>query len=179
MRTRYDDSHSEEPEVTRRNHVLGLVAGIAAGVLALASLAFPWWTFEVQDVGTIHLYPWGAKGGWVAMGSYGYGVYLSLLLAFVGGLVSIVGEFRGDRKLNLKIGGILLVVSVAVFAISVQLWLRKIGGNVDWLFYSGDFGGGYSAHAALTVGFWMALVAAVLAFVSFFFHEEYYVPERS
>jgi ribosomal protein L40E len=164
------DSSPEEMELAERNRVLGLALGIVAGVLALASLALPWWTLEVGGLGTISLYPWGARGGWVAMGSYGLGVYLALLLAFVGGVVSIAGGFKGNRKRNMLLGGIILVAGVVIFALSVQLWIQKTFIYVDSLFYSGIYGGGYTANASLTTGFGMALAAAVLSLIAYVAH---------
>ena len=159
-----------------RKRVVGLVLGIAAGLLALASLAFPWWVIRVENTATtsvyldISLYPWGARGGWVAMGSYGLGVYLALLLAFVGGIVSIVGGFKGNRKRNMQIGGMMLAVGVAVFALSVYLWIQKVFIYVNSLFYSGTYDVGYTADASLTTGFWMALVGAVLSLMAYVLH---------
>jgi heme exporter protein D/ribosomal protein L40E len=168
---RDSDSSPEEMELAERNRVLGLALGIVAGVLALASLALPWWTLEVEGLGTISLYPWGARGGWVAMGSYGLGVYLALLFAFVGGVVSIVGGFKGNRKRNMLLGGIILTAGVIIFALSVQLWIQKTFIYVDSLFYSGTYDGyAYTAHASLTTGFWMALAAAVLSLTAYVAH---------
>jgi ribosomal protein L40E len=167
---RDSDSSPEEMELAERNRVLGLVLGIAAGVLALASLAFPWWILEIEAMGTISLYPWGVKGAWVAMGPY-LGIYLALLLVSVGGIMSIVGGLIGDKKRNMLYSGIILVIGVAVFAISLQSWIQKTFIYVDSLFYSGTYDGyTYTAHASLSTGFWMALAGAVLSLMAYVLH---------
>jgi hypothetical protein len=156
---------------SRRGGIMRLnLLALVAGVLAFVSMALPWWILEVADETAVTFYVWGPKDTAPA-GDYnfGLGVYVSLALIAVAGILALIGGVKVNEKGKkmLRLSGVLAVCSVVVFALFVHLWVNDVYLNVDSLFYSGEFGGGYDASAYLYLGFFVAVVAAVLSFVGY------------
>jgi hypothetical protein len=168
--------------------------GIVGGVIALLSLALPWWTvtFSWNMMGIAQNQTWvlvylfqaiaGLSGhynfppsshvdlwfGWIALG-----------LLVVGGLLGILGGLRQRVKMIL-VGGLLVLASMTVFAVGLQneLWKGPIdpwGFPVSGLFSSGIAVSrtliplpleGITYMAYLTYGFWIALASAVIMFAA-------------
>lgn len=105
--------------------------------------------------------------------------WAALVLIVIAGIASIVGSLIIGKtgKMLLIVAGILALLSIIIFAVGLQGELSKappVSGypSVD-LFSSGswDYMGvtmDYSSY--LTFGFWLALVAAILAFISLLKH---------
>ena len=153
---------------------------LVAGVVAFVSIALPWWILEIGNVETVTWYLWGPTDP-VPAGEYNYGlgVYVSLALIAVAGILALVGGFKVEEKGRnlLRTSGVLGVCSVVVFAIVMHLWVNNVFINVDSLFYSGAYGGGYNANAYLYLGFFVAIVAAALSFVAYVFYPKSTVSE--
>jgi len=159
--------------------------GIVAAILAFVSLALPWWRFAysytmmgISYSYTISLNTWGwsglptgAKmtGGWEGF-SYG-----ALVLVAIGGILGLVGSVQVEKRgkmLLLGAGG-LMILSIIVFAVGLMNYLPNVA-NLDssYIWYSGSHPGipGSTLNTMLYVGFWLALVAAILAFISWVKH---------
>jgi hypothetical protein len=151
------------------------ILALVAGVLAFVSLVLPWWVLEVGNETAVTWYVWGPEGTAPA-GDYnfGLGVYVSLALIAVAGILALISGIKADekRKNLLRTSGVLGVCSVAVFAIAVHLWVNDVYISVNSLFYSGAYGGGYDANAYLYLGFFVALAASVLSLVAYVLHPE-------
>jgi len=123
---------------------------------------------------------------------YGYAALALIVVAGVAGIVGslIVGK-RG--RMILVVAGVLALLSIIIFAAGLDHELVSPGGEVEpgaeltnvrasgsfGLFSSGSFsadvpGEGYSMEfdysTYLTFGFWLAVVATILTFVSFLIH---------
>jgi len=125
--------------------------GIVAGILAFVSIALPWWTFFGIDV-----YLWGAMG----MIGGAWFTYAAMAFAVIGGILGIVGGIRpGDSGKKLLMGaGILDILAIVIFVAG----FATIPGGTTLLFYL--------PFAYLSYGFWLALVAAIIAFVAYAKH---------
>lgn len=159
--------------------------GIIGGILAFISLALPWWTVTLSssimeltysaDI-SVYLYQ-------VTVSAMGFSMtitmdiwfgWVALALVAIGGLLGIVGSMVIDkRKMVLIIGGILVLLSLIIFAAGLQNELSKApltsGFPTFGLFSSGsidfmEISMNYSSY--LSFGFWLALVAAIIMFVA-------------
>jgi len=161
--------------------------GIIACIIAFITLALPWWTMKasVEAMETtisvdLSVYLHQAKVS--AMGisatttmDLWFG-WAALALIVVAGAAGIVGSLIVGKtgKIILIVTGILALLSIIIFAAGLQGELSKAPPATGFpeigLFSSGSFnlmGGismGYSSY--LTFGFWLALVAAIIAFIS-------------
>lgn len=144
--------------------------GIIAGILAFISIALPWWTYtvslgEISAEMSIYLYqiqsslPTTITLEWYA--------WAALALIIIGGLLAIVGSVIATMgKKIIIVGGIIALLSIIIFAVGLMTdsqFSGLPGGNA--LFGSGT---GYSYY--LSYGFWIALVAAIIAFVAYAKH---------
>ncbi|NIV93853.1 hypothetical protein GWN42_13925 [candidate division KSB1 bacterium] len=169
--------------------------GIVAGIIAFISLALPWWTMTMSaeamgmSVSTdLSVYPYQAKAS--AMGisatvtmELWFG-WMALVLIVIAGIAGIVGSLIvGKRgKMTLTVAGILALLSILVFVAGLQGELSKappVSGYPEvGLFSSGSWsfmGASMSYSSYLTFGFWLALIAAIIAFISLSKHPT--VPE--
>ncbi|MGQ9641750.1 MAG: hypothetical protein ACUVUF_06480 [Candidatus Bathycorpusculaceae bacterium] len=106
--------------------------------------------------------------------------WVALALIVIAGVAGIVGSVLiGEKgKRILLIAGILALLSIIIFAVGLQNELSKAppvpGFPSVGLFSSGSFtfmeemSMQYSSY--LTIGFWLALVAAIMTFVSLLKH---------
>ena len=160
--------------------------GIVAGIIAFISLALPWWTMTMSaevmgirvssDV-SVYLYQVtaSAMGASVTVTMELWYGWAALALIVIAGIAAIVGSLIIGRtgKMILIVGGILALLSIIIFAAGLQGELSKappVSGfpAVD-LFSSGSWGFmgvsmDYSSY--LSFGFWTALVATIIAFIS-------------
>lgn len=168
--------------------------GIIGSILAFISLVLPWWTMTLSTLAlipvsidiSIYLY----KGTISFMGftldlpiNVWYG-WSTLAFVVLGGVLGILGSIIHDRgKIMLGIGGILILLSILIFAVALQIELSKgmsipsptgtdtplqLPGII--LFSSGSLTImetqiNYSNY--LSFGLWLALVATIIMFVSF------------
>jgi hypothetical protein len=149
--------------------------GIVAGILAFVSLALPWWTMgiTVQTVSfsiSVYLYQITSSLGGAAVAG-GWYTYTALAFVVIGGLLAIVGSVTALGKKMLLGGGVLALLSIIVFAVGLQMDISSstLGTAGVGLFSSGTYLG-YSYSSYLSFGFWLALVAAIIAFVAFAKH---------
>jgi len=159
---------------------------IIGGIMALASLALPWWTMTVSanEIDTsVNVYPHSAivNGKMVKLSvtqlMFGWA---ALVFAVIGGFVGVIAgalpnkakRYYG-RRLNF---GSLGFFSVVLFAIVLQRELLDdslgIGAlNVSLLgsgqLYFADYGINANYFAYLSYGFWLALAAAIILFFAF------------
>jgi len=161
--------------------------GIIAAILAFISLALPWWTMSmsasimgISYTFAASVYPYQATVS--AMGvstsvpmNLWFG-WAALALVVIGGVLAIVGSILLSKgKMLLLVGGILALLSIIVFAVGLQTELSKTAGLPIGI---GLFGSGSISYMGTTMdystylsfGFWLALVAAILAFIAWMRH---------
>jgi len=164
--------------------------GIVAGIIAFISLALPWWTMTMsaEAMGMkisadVSVYPYQATASAIGVSQtvtmelwFGWAALALIIIAGVAGTVGsvIVGK---NGKMILVVAGIFALLSIIIFAAGLQSELSKeapVSGFPEvGLFSSGSYSFmevsmGYSAY--LTFGFWLALVAAIIAFISLLKH---------
>ena len=170
--------------------------GIVAGIIAFISLALPWWTMAisaeamgVKVSGDVSVYTYEAKMTLEAMGikqSQSVPMDLwyanaALALVIIAGVAGIVGSLIVGKngKMILVVAGILALLSIIIFAVGLQGELSEavpVSGSPEvGLFSSGSYtdpslGVSMDYSTYLTFGFWLALVAAIIAFISLLKH---------
>jgi len=170
--------------------------GIVAGIIAFISLVLPWWTMTmsaefmgIKMSWDVSVYTYDARMTVEAMGGresesivdgfslwYGYAAFALILMAGVAGIVGslMVGK---NGKMILLVAGILTLISIIIFVAGLQGELSE-GAQVPGfpevgLFSSGSWsfmGVSTNYSSYLTFGFWLALVAAIIAFISLLKH---------
>ena len=107
---------------------------------------------------------------------YGWAAFTLIVIAGIAGIVGsvIVGK---TGKIILIVAGILALLSIIIFAAGLQSELSKappVSGFPEvGLFSSGSWsfmGVSMDYSSYLTFGFWLALIAAILAFISLLKH---------
>jgi len=112
---------------------------------------------------------------------YGYTALAFIIIAGVAGIVGslIVGK---NGRMILVVAGILALLSIIIFAAGLQSELSKLTEATEEtmpglpevsLFSSGSYsfmGASMDYSTYLTFGFWLALIAAILAFISLLKH---------
>jgi len=169
--------------------------GIVGAIVAFVSLALPWWVMNfsgsflgtsVSGQATVNLYQASAS----AMGTsvpislnlwYGW---TALAFVVIGALLSLAGSIiTRRRKAFLAAGGVLVLLSIIVFAVGLQNQISSGSLSTGFpnvsLFSSGSFS--YSSVTVnystyLTFGFWLALVAAIIMFVAIVIKSPYEMP---
>ena len=102
--------------------------------------------------------------------------FTALVFVVIGGLLGLAGSViaSGRRKIFLALGGILVLLSIIVFAVGLQNQITSGSLATGYptevgLFSSGSTTnpGGWSINYStyLSSGFWIALVATILMFV--------------
>jgi len=144
--------------------------GIIAGILAFISIALPWWTYAVslgEISADMSIYLYQIQSSLPTTITLGWYVWVALAFVIIGGLLAIVGSVIAKMgKTMIAVGGIIALLSIIIFAVGLMTdsqFSGLPGGNA--LFGSGT---GYSYY--LSYGFWIALVAAIIAFVAFVKH---------
>ena len=156
--------------------------GFIGGILALISLALPWWSLNysgspmgsiVSVEGNLYLYQTTVTTIGVSLSaSTNHPWYCSIALAFVvlGGLLGLAGSvIANGRRTVLSLGGILALFSIIIFAVGLQNQISNGSGFPAGvgLFSSGSYGHlGMDYSSYLSFGFWLALVAAITMFAT-------------
>jgi hypothetical protein len=102
--------------------------------------------------------------------------WTALALIIVGGLIGIAGSLLTNGRPLILVGGLLVLLSIVIFAVGLQnelsqpvvAGLRAYTGGTS-LFSSGSYGSGFDAVnyvTYLSIGFWIALVSAIIMFVA-------------
>ncbi|KPV61710.1 MAG: hypothetical protein AOA66_1680 [Candidatus Bathyarchaeota archaeon BA2] len=164
--------------------------GVVATVIAFISLALPWWTMttSAEAIGIkvsadVSVYPHQARAS--AMGvartvamELWFG-WVALALIVIAGVTGIVGSVIIGKtgKMILIVAGILTLLFILIFAAGLQNELSKAapvpGLPTVGLFSSGSWtfmGTTMDYSTYLSFGFWLALVAAIIAFISLLKH---------
>lgn len=157
------------------------IVGIVGGIVAFVSLVLPWWTMtESGRIGntttttTITIYTYTSNLPMAANTGLWYG-WVALAFVVTGGLLAIVGSLIKNTRLLLVASGVLVLISMVIFAVGLQTELSESPiGPVSSLFASGSFttsllSFSYTVDylAYLTLGFWLALISAILMFTAF------------
>jgi hypothetical protein len=166
--------------------------GVVAAVMALISLVLPWWTMAISATighetasGDLSIYLYQTRFSGIEVSE---AVFLNmwfgtaaLILLVIGGIAGIVGSLIIGKKgkILLAVTGILSLLSIIIFVVGLQ---NELSTNpplpVDQLvglFSSGSFTfmeESLQYFTYLSLGFWLALVAAILAFVSMLKHSK-------
>ena len=158
--------------------------GIVAGILAFVSIALSWWTVSISATGItapsydLYLYQAGTIAGATLDTWF---IWAALALVIVGGLITIVASVMAKGKMILIGGGVLILLSMIIFAVGLNNALSPLAGVLPGigLFSSGSFSSGsvtVSWSTYLSYGFWLALVAMILAFVAYVRHPKEAAP---
>jgi len=138
--------------------------GIVAGIIAIISIALPWWTvsYEVGGSGSLNL--WGVSNGGTEVRFEWWFTSAAFAFLIIGGILGIVGSVIVGKR-----GKLILLGAGALSILSLIIFVAGFVSHEDWsqytIFGSGTlFGVDYTSY--LSFGFWLALVAAILAFVS-------------
>jgi hypothetical protein len=160
--------------------------GFIGGILALITLVLPWWAMSISYSamglaysGGLSLYLYQARA--TAMGvsatismNLWFG-WTALTFVVIGALLGLAGSVIAEgRRVFLTLGGILVLLSVVVFAAGLQNQIS--GGSLATgyptgvgLFSSSSYsylGMTISYSTYLSFGFWLAVVAAIIMFVA-------------
>ncbi|NWG10355.1 hypothetical protein HXY33_01180 [Candidatus Bathyarchaeota archaeon] len=141
--------------------------GIIGSILALFSIALPWWTLSINLLEIItsstnlYLYQISGTFGTVALNtSDSWFCWVALAFVIIGGILGIIGSVTGYGDKMLIGGGVFTLLSIIIFAAGLQMWLSSSGGVIH--IFTNTMG--YSSY--LSYGFWIALVAMILMFVA-------------
>jgi hypothetical protein len=177
-----DERHiccSTKKDSRRNKKMKPNIIGIVGGIIALVSLALPWWTMTMSGTGMgtgysaeLSIYPYQvtASSGGMSMSAtldiwYGW---VAFALVVVGGLLGIMASAIKSARMILAAGGVLALLSAVVFALGLQSELTKSvvqGWPVVGLFSSGSLG--YANYMTyLSFGFWLALIAGIIMLVA-------------
>lgn len=160
--------------------------GIVGAIIAFISLALPWWAMSmsaeamgIKMSADVSVYPHMATASTMGV-SQTVAMELwfgsaALVLVVMAGVLGIVGSLvvGNNGKMILVVAGILALLSIVIFAAGLQGELSKAapvsGFPVVSLFSSGSYSFmgasmGYSSY--LSFGFWLALIAAIITFIS-------------
>jgi hypothetical protein len=154
--------------------------GFAGCILAVVSVAFPWWVGSFSGVirgnefgNEVILYLYRPV---TAMGTSGptsqnpWCSSIALAFVAVGALLGLLGSVNVRKRRILVVGGILILFSVGIFAAGLQEEISS--GTLPQgyptsagLFSNGSYKYfGVSTHCLsyLSLGFWLALAAAII-----------------
>lgn len=147
--------------------------------MAFISLVLPWWSMTLTGgsySGSLSIYPYQATVSSMGL-SYTVNVNLwyawtALALIIVGGLIGIAGSLLTNGRPLILVGGLLVLLSIVIFAVGLQnelsqpsvAGLRAYTGGTS-LFSSSSFDAvNYVTY--LSIGFWIALVSAIIMFAA-------------
>ena len=164
--------------------------GIVAAILAFISLALPWWIMSMSmssellnlnaDV-SVYLYQATASalGVSTTVSMNLWFSWAALAMMAIAGIAGLAGSVMVGKtgKMLLVVAGIVALLSIIIFAVGLQGELANAppvagfpsvglfsSGSVSFMSYS------MNLSSYLTYGFWLALVAAILALVSILKH---------
>ena len=154
--------------------------GLAAAIIALVSLALPWWTITISLLGTqssLDAYTWGVRS--TGIGRYllpsnlaDWYRYTTLILIIVGAILGLKGNVTVGRKgwTILAASGILIILAAIIFVagLATDPALTKASPPIS-IFESKESALG-SISTYLNIGFFLAVTAAILASISLLKH---------
>lgn len=165
--------------------------GIVGGIIALVSIALPWWTMTqtVSPLGitmsySTNIYPYRVSAPLhdFDVGERLWFGWVSLALILVGGALGIVGGIKQISSL-LFAGGAFALISIGVFAVGLLLELPNMPFMVESpraLFYFGAYGfSPFQFSIYLSFGFWLALVSCTLMLAASMFRIRVVVTESA
>jgi hypothetical protein len=141
------------------------ILGIVGAIIAFISLVLPWWTMIVSFSAfsySYSIYPYQASS---ALGIDIWYGWAALVLVLIGGVLGVAGSLAQRTKMILVIGGLLVLLSIIIFAVGLQNALSQsavamVYRNVS-LFSSGSFlDANYTTF--LSFGLWLALIATIV-----------------
>jgi len=161
--------------------------GIFAGIIIISSLVFPWWTLRMTipvelpepTEERISVYPYQVATETVYLNFpdavlmdhlFGWAAFVLIIAA---GAAGLIGSFATEKVGNtlLLASGILSVLSMAIFATGIQSELARASPIVGFpvsLFTESAPTGITGYYYYYDIGFWVALIGAIVAFVSVF-----------
>lgn len=152
--------------ITERMVTLKLnVLCVISAILAFISLALPWWVLTADGM-PLSIFPWGISHGWLGPMHYAFVFYSALALIVTSGILALISSARAGSKKMLS-AGILALLSLVTFIGGLESLILTKFPRVNSPFYWGPYDGGLQAFAYLSSGFWLALVAAIIAFVAY------------
>lgn len=139
--------------------------GIIGAIIALISLALPWWTVSASSGGIRLTYNWNLYDA----GTYGTGMnlwynWLTLLFVILAGILGLVGSIMPNGKKILMGGGLLALLAIIIFPVGLQTDLSSNNSPVS--IFSSTTISEISYSTYLSFGFWLALVSAIIMFVA-------------
>jgi hypothetical protein len=172
--------HFKTEYARRKKYLKPNAIGIAGGIIALISLALPWWTMTMSSAEMtsfseeVSIYPYQATasiGGTSAAVTIPiWYAWAAFVLVVIGGSLGILGSLVQSTRIIVAAGGLLALLSIIIFAAGLQDELSKSavtsGGPSVGLFSSGSFMGIANYTTYLSFGFWLALIAAIIMLVS-------------
>jgi hypothetical protein len=160
--------------------------GIIGGILAFIALVLPWWVMSISSsvMGTafsgelsVNLYQATATvmGISTTVSLNLWFGWTALVFVVIGGLLGLAGSLiTSGRRMVLALGGILVLLSIIVFAAGLQNQISSGSLATGYPTGAGLFSGGsytylgtsinYSTY--LSFGFWLPLVAAIIMFAA-------------
>jgi hypothetical protein len=181
----------------RRKQLKSNIFGIIGGIIAFVSLFFPWWMMIISSSSgterlSFSIFPYEVTRT-LLIGSSGipqvtnvniwYG-WIALVLIVIGGLISIAGSIKERTRAPIAAGGLLMLLSIIIFAIGLQnelssqpssLWpANKLFSSGTWSILFTNFP--FSAY--LTYGFWLALTAAIITLFAALWKPEIATPTQ-
>jgi hypothetical protein len=159
------------------------VIGVASAIIALASLVLPWWTMTISLLETPlswEMYTWGVgsptEGDALLFDFADSYRYAALAFIVVGAILGLAGSLTVGRRgwTILATSGILIILAAVIFVAglatdpaladatpSIGIFESK---EVTILEFS------YSISTYLHIGFFLAIIAAILASISLLRH---------
>lgn len=152
--------------------------GIVGGILALISLALPWWTMTLTAKilgtpvsGSYNLYLYRVNIGSIdfEVGTKLWFGWATFALMLACGILGIIGGVR--RNSDILFGAAACAIaSIAIFTIGLLKELPEMSfmnESPKALFYFGTYGNSpFSFLSYLSFGFWLALAACIMLLVA-------------
>jgi len=166
------------------------VIGIASALIAFISLVLPWWTISVSFSGLLRMsiswdvYTWGIRSpaeigeAPIVLDFADWYRYVALAMVVAGAIFGLAGSVTVGKKgwTVLAMSGILTILAAIIFvaglATDPALTDRSIGvfenRKLEITFLGLTSSSSLSAY--LHIGFFLAVIAAILAFISLLKH---------
>lgn len=149
--------------------------GIAGALIAFISLVLPWWTLTIGGYGVsasafnLNMYNLSsvARAPYVELNSW-YD-WVAVLLVVLAGVLGFAGSIIQNGKMLLFGGGLTEALAIIIFSVDLQidLWLSNSGlGLFSKINIFTQIGrGAFTESTYLNIGFWLALISAIVMFV--------------
>ena len=158
------------------------VIGVASVIIALVSLALPWWTMTLSLLETPlswNVYTWGVRSpteGDLLFDFADSYRYAALSFIVVGAILGLAGSVTVGRRgwAVLATSGILIILAAVIFVAGLATDPALAGATLSiGIFESKEvriLGFSYSISTYLHIGFFLAITAAILASISLLRH---------